>query len=411
MTVPYLPESLFGSLPAVATTPTTPALSLFASDAAPALNVPKPPVMTPKPSILDRLSLNIRKMFQGDAPAGYNQLLTPEQIDAARPTFLQTIFGHGANPDEFQKNLQAAVQNTQILPSQIAATRLQLMQQARQMQVQQDIAKKFAPMPSETPDQTRTRLLDMFAYAAQNGADPKFLQQIGDVVKEVAKPIPAKPPVWKTVGGQTWVTDPETGAVLQKFDNPPSEFEKKKFDQTFQANQDQHAIANEMRLNDQARTAASNFAATNKNLTDTVPKYVSFVNSIEQAKAGNPAALQTSLYGFVNNTDMNAQMRQGILNKLENIAPGIANKTQFEFNKAIAGKLSPKVIADMEAIVMPMHDRVLKLYRQRWDALVKANPYVANVRADLSPENMFTVPTDVTALPATGNKVQQYLRP
>jgi hypothetical protein len=149
---------------------------------------------------------------------------------------------------------------------------------------------------------------------------------------------------------------------------------------------------------------AARFVTQNKPLVDTAPKYTSFLNAINQAKQGNQAALQTTLYGFVNNTDMNAQMRQGILQKLEQITPGIGAMTEAKFTQALAGKLTPSMIANMEAIVLPLHKTLKALYKQRYDAAVARHPGVSELLP--AADELFDIPgaAPTTAAAPTGTR-------
>lgn len=159
----------------------------------------QPPAPTPQgsPSLFHRVLSNlagipraighgISELERPQAPAEAQAavqagLLTPEQVQAARPSFLQSLaLDHqpGGADAAYRQNIGGILGIAK------------LAQEAQQMrgiqQTRADIARLFPAPPNETPEQMDARLEGMYAYAVQHG-DLDLAKSIGTVVQETVK--------------------------------------------------------------------------------------------------------------------------------------------------------------------------------------------------------------------------------
>jgi hypothetical protein len=386
----------------------------------------------PQPSMMERVKRNISGLLEQNAPQGYEGLLSPDEIAGAKPSFMSRLAsitpGAPSPGEQYQANLNNIVK-MHGLATQVAE-RKQIMDARQQM------ATLFPPKPNETLDEMRQRFGAMGAFALAHG-DDETVKDISSTMRAILaapRQTPLREP-FQVKGivsdgsfnpankGKTvdQLIDPDTRKVVAEMQAgaAPMSPEAQAFREASLALSRQNAdalasqrdIANQAREDSRLAGVASHFQAGQKTLLDTAPKYANFLNIVKEAKAGTPAALQSTLYNFVSNTDLNPQMRQGILNKLEQIAPGITNKVGYEFEKAIAGKLRPADIADMERIVRGAHKTVRDLYEQRYNAMVKANPGIERYLAAIAPEAAFDVPNDAGQIPTGRTKADLFRSP
>lgn len=378
---------------------------------------PSGPGVTPPPpadqSMIGRVHDWLKDRIVGEnAPRGYEGLLSPEDIASARPSLMQGLIGDSNAPspgNRWKQNLDSIVAaKTQGMGmAQIANA---AKEHQKILAGRAEIAQKYQPQPGETQDAMDNRLESMFTDYLRNG-DVEMAKATEHAMGEVVK-RPKNPPAkidWVNLGGKTVGFMPGSTTPVASFDHMMSEDEKAKFALNYAEQQKQHGW---MKLNAEdshAIQVAHEFDSKTKGYTQTMPKYASFLNSIDQAKKGNPAALQSALYGFVSNTDLNAQMRQGILEKLEQVAPGIKNKAGFEFEKALQGKLQPSVIKNLESIVLPLHQSIKAQYKQMYEGTTKRTPRAADFISP--PDEMFDLPGAAAPAVSQGGKVNRYLNP
>lgn len=324
--------------------------------------------MQPKGSMIDRVIQRLKSNVQGDAPAGYSAILSPDQIENARPTLFQTIFKHGADPAEFQKNLMGAVQASQ-MPAAIALKQ-------RYQNVQAQIAQQFPPVANESAEGTRDRLARMYVEGARLGADPAWLKDLGEVAKESIK-VPKEPKSeieWHNLGGKTIATLKGSMVPLATFEHTASEDEKIHWAELLAQSRAVLANSEESKQQTIAESESKDFQSRTKKMTDMAPKFTGFANSLAEARAGNPAAYKSTLLNFVSAVDNNPQMRQGILNYLTQVDPSIKGRMEVAMDKAASGKLPPRVLNEMEQMVNRYKAGVHADYTRQRAARVQQNP-------------------------------------
>jgi hypothetical protein len=349
--------------------------------------------------MVDRIHDWLQSKLGPSVPPGYAGLLqqagvSPDELQQAKPGLGSNLWhtlvsgGTGENMKNRLNELVSLHQATQQMGGQQGA----MQEQARIREAHQNMPNIFPPLGPEATEKDRlARMQSMSEYLLAHG-DLEGAKEMGATARAIwAQPRvpppeqttysgvagqPGGPYAGKSVDltvdktkrpGQLGYIIAEVPKAVTPVDPATAAFR-------------QESLADRKANHDDSVNGrlGARFVTQNKPLVDTAPKYTSFLNALAQAKQGNQAALQTTLYGFVNNTDMNAQMRQGILQKLEQITPGIGAMTEAKFTQALSGKLTPSMIANMEAIVLPLHRTLKALYKQRYDAAVARHPGVAD---------------------------------
>lgn len=375
----------------------------------------QPPPTPKKENIFERLSSGLKHAIQGDAPAGYSQFLTPDQIEAARPTLLQTLFAGGADPNAFRNNLQQAVYGTQMLPTQIAQQKLAAYQAMRQQQVMDRIGQEYGGSTTGmTPDQMRTRLLQMYDEGVANNAPKEWLDSLQKSVSELDKPGTTKADTHTVSGNQLLTFDGNTGALKSQLTLPSDPIKQQQWlaehNLAVDKNNREAAQYQDTLLNQKM----NNFQTAMRPITQVhQQKYIAFQNNLRAASEDqSPEAQQALLYSFVNITDTNAQMRQGILNKLEKF---FGVKTEAELMTArMTGHMPPDILQGMASLVNAAHARLKKQYQTGWDAFVHDNPEAASKYSAYSPGVVFQDDanqsgSDSSGMSSGAAKVQSFL--
>lgn len=134
-----------------------------------------PPLPHAEPSLLDRLKGRLGGLLGGisdsirpQAPGGYEGLLSPEEIQRARPSLLQSLIGAPDSPgasERYQQNLNGVAERKM-------AT-LQLAQQQQAMQRKQALIdrlhKQFPDFPTMTPEQQKAAVTGIFGEMLKDG--------------------------------------------------------------------------------------------------------------------------------------------------------------------------------------------------------------------------------------------------
>lgn len=152
-----------------------------------------PPAMTPPQgqnilgSIHDKIG-GLLDSIRPSAPGGFEGLLSPEEIQSARPGFLQSLIGTPDAPssaDRYRGNLENMLK-MKALASGMA-------EQKRTQASRAQIAARFPGVDTEARDDTITRLRKM--YAAYLGAgDMEMVGKVGELLKSVDQPRTAHDP-------------------------------------------------------------------------------------------------------------------------------------------------------------------------------------------------------------------------
>ncbi len=135
----------------------------------------------------------IRNFLAGQAPAGYDNLLTPEQQQRDKPGILESLLGWGIfapllGRAMYERNLGQDVNMGQ-LAEQIQANRTTMQNNARILQARQRMAQLFPVAPNASLGDLRNNLAQQYNYAVSQG-DTEMANDIGarmnDVFKESA---------------------------------------------------------------------------------------------------------------------------------------------------------------------------------------------------------------------------------
>lgn len=146
---------------------------------------PTPAPAPEPPSFGERVATGARRLLDGartalnPVPPGYENLLTPEEMRAARPSLLGSLI---AAPDapSYGERLDAAVMRKQA-GEQLA---LQRAQAERLAAARAAIAERFAEPAGETQEARQLRLQDMFAAYVAAG-DTEMAGKMAEVVKSL----------------------------------------------------------------------------------------------------------------------------------------------------------------------------------------------------------------------------------
>lgn len=158
----------------------------------------------PQQNLLGKVHDAIAGLLGGSAPAGWESVLSPQEIQSAKPGIMQSLGHSGA----YETNLE------RLLALKQQATAMQ--EHSRLRDVRTKMLSQFAESPNESHTDRLNRLERMFAYALQNG-DKETANELKGVVAETA--IANKPPVEKQFepklfvgpkGQQQWVTPGQT---------------------------------------------------------------------------------------------------------------------------------------------------------------------------------------------------------
>jgi hypothetical protein len=355
----------------------------------------------------------------GNAPAGVGAIATPEEIAAARPgigeTFAKRMFAGGS--DLWKQNILDAEGMKQIAQSAGERTRV--------LAARQNMMVAFPSRPGETQAEMNDRLEAMLMYSAQHG-DLEMVNAIKDVVKETAK-TPHQPPAREPMqihgviagpeskfAGQTvtQLMDADTRKIIAEMPDgasPMSEDAKAFRQAALDASAESRALLTKSREDNLDAGQVRLFQTQHTQLLQNAQKFARFLPTLEQAKQGNPAAVAPLLYGMVSNTDLNAQMRQGILQLLE-MPAGALNRGELWFTQHVSGKLDPKMISNIENLVRAAHGTDVQEYTKFWDRAVKANPRLASHPDMMPPEELFKIPGAAGASAQQGAaRIRQFL--
>ena len=360
------------------------------------LNIPTGPA-APQGSMIDRIVSRLKHATQGEASPGAEAMLTPEQIDSARPGLLSMMFNGGATHEAFQKNLQDAITGSQ----QVTMFKHGQHIQSREDAVQAEIAQRFAA-PTDHQENTaemKDRLLSAYAYGSINGANPAWLKEAGDVAKTIVRPEKIVPeraatkmdhvvsdgslnPAFK---GMTvnQLLDPVTHKVVAEVPvgAAPMSEEAKDFRRIGQAIQMQgQTDANERSAASRTMTESAQFEKESNPYTTFQSRYVNFENAMDQAKLGNPGARQTVLLNYMNSEATTPGRGQlGILKYLSDVDPSIKGQMAIAAKRLQSGTFPPYVLDNLEKMIAGKHASFANQYERLRAARVGNNPRLENI--------------------------------
>jgi hypothetical protein len=329
----------------------------------------------------------------GNTPAGYDALLTPQEMQQARPSLLQAIFrGNRPGPtQQYQQNLDHIIQMHQIAMGVNTAQRYQ--------KVNQYIAQKYPSLDpmSSSQDQRNAQLQSMYADMVRLGGDPDMIGKMGEVVKQTASvpKQPARELKYVDLGDHLEVRDPVSGALYGKLPKGLSADQQAEFGERLAQAK---AIADSVENDSQNRMAegqANRFQTTNAQLMGSATKYANVKNAITQLRAGNSAAFEPAFINYAGAVDQGAQLRGNVIKMIQDVDPSVKGRWNIAMQRMASGTLPTKVIDQMEQMVDTAHKQNADYYEQRRAGAVKQNPRM---------ENMIPLTADIFNLPNSASK-------
>jgi len=135
-------------------------------------------------------------------------------------------------------------------------------------------------------------------------------------------------------------------------------------------------LQNGMDMHQQSLADANSrtFQTHNADLVKSAQAYKMFNAAMDEARAGNPAALKSAIINFAGNADSKAQLRQGILDYVSKVNPSWKGTADMAIAKATSGTLPPQTLHYMQTLVDKIHAANQGLYDQRRKAEVGRNP-------------------------------------
>ena len=142
-----------------------------------------------------------------------------------------------------------------------------------------------------------------------------------------------------------------------------------------------------------------------QNLKNSMQAYGQAIESIKQAKMGNPAAYEVTLGNFIQSSDPRAQLRVQMFNILKNVDPSIRGQADIAISKLTLGKLPPRVLDQMQQLLQAQHSGAKNMYNKRYQEFVGKNPaaepYVA------TPGAVFDAPDEQRSLDDIMDEVEE----
>lgn len=298
-----------------------------------------------KPGMIDR----IMGRFRPKAPAGYEGLLSTEEIHGARPGLLQSLIGTPDAPsssDRYRGNLNNIVAMKQ-MAGQIASQKQ--LQESRAA-----IAQRYPEKPNETPQETIARLRSMFA-AAVGAGDTEMAGKLGEVVKALGGERGAGDDLeWIDMGGEKALVRKSTGEVIRREKKSPTARDPNAPDTAAQM-REQRNFQREQQLSD-------DYNKDTKETREMAVKVAGAISEAPAAKQGDGVAQVNMLYAFVSSMDPGTAVREGEIGLVRS-AGSLVQQAQGLLAK----------YADGQAVTVPpaMVEQMANLMRRRLEGSKK----------------------------------------
>lgn len=211
--------------PSVAQTPGGPAPAPPVPFAQAGITPAPGPQPTEAPSMVQRihdrmsgLLSTISDHTRPATPAGYAGLLSPEEIEGARPSFLSSMAGDAAQHAGGAAGAYEEKLNNIVKMKELAAG---ISEHHRVMQARELMPQLFPEKPNETMDETRQRLGSMYAYLMSHG-DEEGMKEVGSTLRGIMA-VPRAPTTLQHVPGVGLVdvSDPKNPTVVMKGEKTP----------------------------------------------------------------------------------------------------------------------------------------------------------------------------------------------
>ena len=324
---------------------------LPAPQVAPLPQAPRPPL-----SRAGRIGDSIVRHIAGDTPQGYEGILTPEEIQGARPSLLQSLFPAADEPhaaSRWVRNLNALVERKALSA-----------QAQRQQQLVTDrarIARMIGPAPSDTAGFRKWAHKAYGLYASIG--DTESLQRMNVVMQQViageneaGKSKTTDNTEWVDVGGTKELRYKDSGEQVIGNDGKPVVLQKtpgpRDPNQQNQAQQNAR-FTHEMQLSD-------DYNKDTRTFRELALKLDGAVEELPRALQGDGAAATNILYAFVSAMDPNSAVREGEIGLVRSAASLRAQAQQLldKYEKSGESAVVPKQMLQQMGRLM---ERRLKL--------------------------------------------------
>jgi hypothetical protein len=235
-----------------------------------------------------------------------------------------------------------------------------------------------------TPEQLIPYLSRGAGLLAQMG-DAEGAQRLAGAARDLFNPDQVNPFVFGSYGqGSFYRANKKTGEYdllqepgLSEAQKLADENAKARLDLTRQ----QLAVTIDQRQFQHISTEATNirgeFDRTSKPFTDWAFNYGSMLSTLQQATAQNPTAFKGMIANLAATTDPRLQIRQGIIQYLEQVDPSVKGRFDIAQHKLQSGVYSEKILNHIVDLVEQHWQNNYKAYKARYDkANATGNPLV-----------------------------------
>lgn len=279
----------------------------------------------PRKGLLGRVHDALVSGLVGGAPAGYDQLLSKEQIQHARPSLIHSLIGTEDAPTPQARWRQSLDEEIALKDK---ATSMH--EQERIRTGRESVAAKFPPPTSGAPADFQKWANQVYPALVALG-DKEGVHELNTVMQQLTAKdngANANPFTYENMGGETWQIDKATGQVVAKFPRSPNP-------------RDPNAPDHAQELSEQRRFVRENqltddFNKDTKSQRESAAKIKNALSEADNAAKGDGAAQINLLYAFVNAMDPASAVREGEIG-LARAATPVWQQAQSIFTKYMTG--------------------------------------------------------------------------
>ena len=328
------------------------------------------------------LIARINRHLTGD-PADYNELtkvLTPQQIEDARPGFFETLFGDpGMTPEEAYNARINALLNRHKAVEEAAQTQA--------IQARRDAVLKQFP-PPQSGDEEAMRVWANKVYPLFDTGDTEANRKYGPLVDRFA----ADKNAVKTAAAGAYFKNIKTGET-RSFSRlpdtsigpdwvqltPPGSANGETTLWRDTTNQQYFALPNsqtpltaqlpganiggryvpevtareqDVQGNVRDRAVSATLNSQRDNLVKQRNQFALALSALDQLEHGNSAAYHPAILDFAGSIDPRAQLRQGTIQLVKHIDPSFNGNLRQWFAEKLSGTLPPEQIANMRKVTL-----------------------------------------------------------
>lgn len=342
----------------------------------------------------------IRNFLTGNAPAGYGNLLTPQEMQQDKPGIVESLLGGGIfapllGRAMYERNLGRNVDMNQ-LAGQIQATNAARMENARILASRQKMGQLFPQDPNAPLAQQKSQLVGMYNFAVSNG-DTEMASKIGarmnDMFKEQqpkftmvapgataldqnGNPVFTSPTKPSTTGSQWFKLTDGTYHAYTPDQAPPKGAVPVQTERTNISLQGANDRADQARM----VTWTKQFDTNIKPLADRAAILDQAEATLNQAAHDpNPATRRTlytsAIANFVQAADQKSQLRYQLLKYYEdNVDPSIKGRWDLLKDRLLKGQLPQYTMDAMLQHVTRLKGIISAEIQAQRDGMVKRHP-------------------------------------